>query len=298
MKRALAITAILLLAAAGLYLAQRRHRKDQVSPNALVNAAADWQREITRAPMRFTRVSDADEIRIGDELARQYAQQQPALNSEAQAYQSMVQRTGSRVANHARRRLPWHFYVLAGPDFINAFALPGGKIFIGLGLLRLLKSEDALAFVLGHEIEHVDHYHCAERVQLQAQFNHLNLSLIGALAQIPMSVWQAVYSKAEEFEADREGLRAAVAAGYSPQDAVQILTRWTYLNHEFVTHAETPFDELSDLAIQGLSGYFRSHPLPSERLQQVREVIWQDHMPANHPLTPRRVSYKATSNQR
>lgn len=286
MKRILVLFSVLLLVAAGLYLAQRRHRPDQVSPNALVNASAEWQRDITRVPMRLTRLSDAEEVQIGNELAQAYQQREPALSPEVQKFQVLVERTGACVAAHAHRRLPWRFHVLARPDYINAFALPGGQIFIGLGLLHQLKSEDALAFVLGHEIEHVDHYHSAERVQLQARLNHLDLELIGALVQIPISVWEAGYSKDEEFEADREGLRAAVAAGYSPEGAVQLLARWDQSHRAYVAHGGTPVDELSDLAIHGLTGYFRSHPLPMERLQRVRQVIQQDHVPTRRPLIP------------
>ncbi len=60
-------------------------------------------------------------------------------------------------------------------------------------------------------------------------------------------------------------------------------------------HAETPVDELSQVAIEGLNGYFRSHPLPSERLAQVRAVIAEDRLPVNRPLTPFHLEYEITS---
>jgi beta-barrel assembly-enhancing protease len=135
-------------------------------------------------------------------------------------------------------------------------------------------------------------------MQIEAQLKNLNLDLVAAAAQIPISLWQAGYSKQEEFEADREGLRIANAAGYSAQGAVNLLDRWAHLHNEYVTHAETPPEALSQLAIDGLNGYFRSHPLPSERLAQVREVIAEDHLPLTNPLKPFHVEYEETSGER
>jgi hypothetical protein len=80
-------------------------------------------------------------------------------------------------------------------------------------------------------------------------------------------------------EADREGLRLSAAASYSAAGAAPVLDRWTQLPQEYVIHAETPTEERSQLAIDSLQGYFRSHSLPSERLAQANEVIANDHLP-------------------
>ena len=292
MKRVLGLAAVLVLAIGAMYLAQRRDRQDAVSAGALVNVAADWQRDLTRVPMHLTRISDVEEMHIGDQLAQRYVT--PIHTVEDRALEQYVSEVGQRVALHAKRKLIWHFHLLADPDLINAFALPGGHIFVGSGLLDQLKSEDELAFVLSHEIEHVDHYHAAERVQMEAKLRHLDLELAGQLLSIPMSLWQAGYSKDEESEADREGLRIAVASGYSAQGAVNLLERWVQLHREYVIHAQTPADELSQVAMQGLAGYFRSHPLPSERLAQAKEIVAQDHLATDKPLTPFHLAYEIT----
>ncbi len=298
MKRALALVAILVVAGVSLYFAQHRERTDAVSVNAVVNAAADWQSDLSRAPMHFTRLSDSQEALIGDELAQQYVSAQPAQTIERAAMERYVNEVGVRVATHARRKLAFRFHLIPNANMINAFALPGGQVFVGQGLLDQMTSEDELAFVLGHEVEHIDHYHAVERVQIEAQLKSLNLDIAAAIAQIPMSLWQAGYSKQQEFEADREGLRIAAAAGYSPQGAVNLLKQWTQLHSEYVIHSETPADELSQLAIDGLSGYFRTHPLPSERLQQVNEVIAQDRLNVNKSLKPFHIEYEVTSDGR
>jgi len=99
---------------------------------------------------------------------------------------------------------------------INAFSLPGGPVYIGEGMLDLMMSEDELANVLAHEIEHIDHYHCVERVQLEAKLKDLNLDILGALLQIPLDFWEAGYQKDEEFEADREGMYLACSPATLP----------------------------------------------------------------------------------
>ena len=294
MKHLLPLALILLIAGGALYFAQHRKRHDAVSANALVDMAADWQRDVTRAPMQFTRISDEKETQIGDALAQQYAPAQPKQSPEVRATEQYVSEVGKRVAQHAKRKLNYRFHLIGDPNLINAFALPGGHVFVGQGLLDQMTSEDELAFILGHELEHIDHYHAVERVQIESNLQSLNLDVMAAIAGIPMSLWQAGYSKNQEFEADREGLLIAVAAGYSPQGAVKMTERMTKLRGEYVIHAETPTGELSQVAIDGLTGYFRSHPLPSERLQQINEVIAQGHL-KNKPLTQFHVEYEVTS---
>ena len=298
MKQALALAAVLLVAGAALYFAEHRRHPDAVTANAVVDTAADWQRDLSQVPLHATRLSDEEEVRIGDELAQQYESAGPAASPETRATERYINEVGQRVAAHARRKLPWRFHLVPDSNLINAFALPGGHVFAGQGLLDRMTSEDELAFVLGHEIEHIDHFHAAGRVQIEAQLKNLNLGAVAEIAEIPVSLWQAGYSKDEELEADREGLRIAAAAGYSAKGAVNLLERWSKLRDEYVLHADTPTEELSQVAIDGLEGYFRTHPLPSERLAQAREVIARDHLPIDQPVKPFRIEYEIGSGNR
>jgi predicted Zn-dependent protease len=276
MKRVIAFLVVLLFCLAALFFSERHEHTEAVSANAVLNAAADVQRDLTRAPLRFTRLSDSEEIRVGNELAEEYLRDRH-LDPKQQALEAYVQKVGMTLAPHAHRKLPYRFHLTPDASMINAFSLPGGHVFIGEGLLNLMMSEDQLANVLGHEVEHVDHYHCAERVQVEARLRHLRLGVVGALVQLPLELWEAGYNKDEEFEADREGMRLAVQAGYSPYGALAMFEKFAKLEREYVIHAENPQDELSQLAIASLTGYFRSHPLPSERLAQARTLIAQEH---------------------
>jgi predicted Zn-dependent protease len=292
MKRAGAFVVVLLIGVAALYYSQRRHESTPVSANAVVAIAADAQRDLSRVPLRLTRLSDTDEIRIGNQLAEQYSISTSTLTAEEQALENHIRQIGTPVAAHAHRRLPYSFHLLPNRSMMNAFSLPGGHVFVGEGLLDVMTSEDQLAFILGHEIEHIDHYHCAERVQIEARLRNLNLDILGALVQIPLQVWEAGYNKDEELEADREGVRLAVLSGFSPYGAVSMFEIFGKLHREYIIHAQTPEQELSELAIQSLAGYFRSHPQTSERLAQMNTLIAQEGWQDRREEKPFRVEYE------
>jgi predicted Zn-dependent protease len=297
MKRIGAFVAVLLVGVSAIYFTERRHDSTPVSANAVVQVAADAQRDLTRLPMRLTRLSDEEEIAIGKELAQQYAIDDENLSPEDLALEAYVRRVGSVLAAHAHRHLPYSVHLLPKRSIINAFSLPGGHVYVGEGLLDLMTSEDELASVLGHEIEHIDHYHCAERVQVEAQLRNLSLGVVGALVQIPLAVWEAGYNKDEELEADREGMRVAVLGGYSPYGAVTLFEKLSKLQKEYVIHAQSPEEELSELAIQSLEGYFRSHPQPSERLAQANILIAQQSWQQRKVQRPFRIEYEVHNGQ-
>jgi beta-barrel assembly-enhancing protease len=288
---------VLGVALGALYYTQRHNKPVVVSPNAILEMAADAQRDMTRAPMHFTRLSDEQEIAIGKQLAAHYTPSQQELSPEQQGVAAYVSLVGARLAVRAQRQLPYSFQVIWDRNLINAFALPGGPVYIGEGLLDRMTTEDELANVLAHELEHIDHYHCVERVQVEGNLKNLHLDPFGQLFRLPLALWEAGYHKDEELEADREGIFLAVRAGYSPYGSVQALTRLAKLCNEYVTHTETPEDELSDLAIQSLQGYFRSHPLPSERLAQAHQLIAQQHWENRKEQKPFHVEYTVHNGQ-
>lgn len=283
---------ILGFALAGLYWSQRRAKSAAVSPNAILDMAADAQRDLSRLPMHFTRLSDEQEISIGRELAARYATQMRPLTAEEQGLEKYVRHVGANVALHAHRHLPYSFTVFSDKNMLNAFSLPGGPVYVGEGMLDLMTNEDELASVMAHEVEHIDHYHCVERAQVEAQLKKLDLGVVGALVQIPLEFWEAGYHKDEEFEADREGMYLAVQSGYSPYGSVDLFERFAKLNDEYVIHAKSPEEEFSQLAIQSLTGYFRSHPLSSERLAQAQRIIAQEHWESRTERKPFHVEYE------
>jgi predicted Zn-dependent protease len=267
MKRHVTLILVLAAATAALYYSGRHKQETRVGPEAVLNALADTQRELSRVPAAITRISDEEEISIGNTLAERYSVQYGAGDASMQAY---VDTVGRKVSGRARRKFDYKFHYVPDESLVNAFALPGGHVFIGKGLVRLMQTEDELANVLGHEVEHIDNYHCVERYQLKVRMHDLPLAELLAL---PVELFQAGYSKEQELEADRDGTYLAVMAGYSPQGAVHLFERFGRLHREYVLKAESPDQELSRVAIAGIEGYFRSHPLPEERVNQIQRII-------------------------
>ncbi len=278
MKRWLLFIIVVWVVLAAGILSELRKAEAPVSPDPLIYLVADTERELTRLPVAFKRLSDEEEIKIGDAMALRYIGGRRAEGEEAQTQARMIEayvsRVGSRVAAYAHRKLPYRFHYIPNMNFINAFALPGGHVFIGGGLMSFMDSEDELASVLGHEVEHIDHYHCAERAQMEARLRKLPL---GGLLGLPIEIFVAGYSKDQELEADREGTRLAVWAGYSPLGALRMFETFERLYAEYVSRARSPQQELTQVAVQTIQDYFRSHPATSDRLAQIRRMITDEH---------------------
>lgn len=280
MKHWTLLTAILLIGTAAIIVAERQKIDTPASSDAVVFFIGDSEQELTRLPMHLTRISDEDEINIGARLAAQYKyfegdykNDTPEI-AEARQY---VQRVGRRVAQRAERKMPYEFHYIPNPYFVNAFALPGGHVFIGQGLIDLMDSEDELASVLGHEVEHIDLRHCAERVQIEARTRRLGLA--GALVQLPIEVFVAGYSKEQELAADREGTISMVVADYSPSGSVRMFEKFARLERAASGKPDNPADEAANVALQGLTDYFRTHPPSELRKQEIVKLIaasqWQ-----------------------
>jgi predicted Zn-dependent protease len=294
MKRYVPLALILAAALLAIVLAERQKVDTQPSPQALLDAAADAEHEASRVPFQLDRMSDDDEVRIGDEIASSYERKWEAgRNTEsAKQVEAYLQQVGSKVAAHATRKLAYRFHFIPDAGYVNAFALPGGHVFVGEGLLRLMQSEDALAAVLGHEVEHIDLRHCAERVQTEGHLQ--NLGTLGALAGLPVEVFMAGYSKQQEMDADRYGTALAVATGYAPAGILQLFDEFEKLERKMGSNSSgaavppaTPVDEAARISVQTLQDYFRSHPPAAERKQQIEMLVRTQHWP-NPPLRPLR----------
>ena len=138
----------------------------------------------------------------------------PYVNAVGQSLVPYVRRTG----------ISYQFHVIDSAE-VNAFAVPGGQVFVFTGMLRFLKSEAELAAILGHEISHVDLRHCIEKYQYELAARRVGLDGIGQLAdraRLPITI---AYQKNEEIEADAQGARLSIQAGYDPSVAPVLFSR-------------------------------------------------------------------------
>jgi beta-barrel assembly-enhancing protease len=276
------IAAILMIAGCiALYALQRAKANAPISAAPVLYFVADTEREAERIPLALTRVSDADENKIGAQIAREYGltdeNYQPREKSgDSATIEKYLNTVGSRLTGGVQRpTIHYHFYLDEDPYLINAFALPGGNIVVGRGLLNLLESEDELAFILGHEITHVDDRHSIERLQYELAARKYGLSVFYQLGRPGIEIFRAGYTKEQELEADRVGLGFAVTADFSPQGAVDVMRRFEILEAEQSDphRASSPVGEIAQVSVQSLQQYFQSHPPASERLSAIESEI-------------------------
>lgn len=192
---------------------------------ALVAACA--VNPVTRRP-EVTLISTARERELGAEQARVVADTMGIFrDARLTAYVAQV---GARVAAHSPRQdVTYVFQVVDTPD-PNAFALPGGTVYVSRGLLALLESEDELAGVLGHEIAHVAAKHSVQRVSRAAPLGVVTGigaavtgivspmlgDVVAGLGGAANAAMLAPYGRAQELDADRLGAKMAAEAGYDP----------------------------------------------------------------------------------
>jgi len=228
-------------------------------------------------------ISPEQEIKLGlqaaPEMAAQMGGEVPSSNPKAQ----LVQRIGQKIISQTQaRKGPWkfQFHLLADPKTINAFALPGGQVFITLGLLNHLQTEAQLAGVLSHEIGHVIQRHSAQQMtkgelgrifvmatgvgtsDSQSQQGYMGM----AIANIINQVTQLHYSRKDELEADLWGIKLMVEAGYNPKAMIEVLD---------ILEKTAPRGEQPEMLL--------SHPYPEHRKQQLKTYL-QEH-PVSGSLT-------------
>jgi beta-barrel assembly-enhancing protease len=175
-------------------------------------------------------LSTADEIRAGDALFAAFQKSQGFADTlESKAIEAYLQKVGDKVAQSAKRKLPYKFHLDPHPGFRSGVGYPGGQIVIGGGVLALMEHEDELAVVLGHEIEHIDLGQCAQRVIEAMQKDHLTPEQFDKLS---IDDFGNPYGKAGELAADREGVKLVVAAGYSPHAAIELLEVFQFLSRD------------------------------------------------------------------
>ena len=208
-------------------------------------------------------VSESQEIEMGKQSAQQVAQsigyyQDPAL-------QSYVSEIGMKMAKASERpNLPWEFHVVNDAS-VNAFALPGGFIFVTRGLMTAINDEAELATVVGHEIGHVTNRHSVQQIS-KAQLAQLGLGLgsvlsqdvarLAGLASQGLSLLFLKYSRDAENQADMAGFRYALNQNYDVRE----------MSNVFET-----LDRISETSGGGrLPEWLATHPNPGTRIENTQ----------------------------
>lgn len=229
----------------------------------------EYQNEFTGRVQKLALATPQEEIALGLQSSPQMIRESGGISQDA-AGRALVEKVGARLlASTAARQTPYQFkfHLLADEHTVNAFALPGGQIFITEALFRRLKSEDQLAGVLGHEMGHVVGRHSNEQMANSRLWSGLAQGL-GVLlsdgqnnagAQVAQMVAQykvMKFSRDDESESDALGVRFMIQAGYDPEALIGVM--------EILA-------EVSGGASR--SDFMSSHPSPANRMEKIRAVI-------------------------
>lgn len=212
-------------------------------------------------------MSEQDEIQLGRQSDAEVRKQMGVYADPA--LQRYVDGIGQRLARQAHRPgLPWTFTVVDSPA-VNAFALPGGFVYVTRGILPFLRDEAELAAVLGHEVGHVDARHSAAAYSQQALFGQ-GLGVLGVfvpkarsfqgLADVAFGLMFLKNSRGNELEADQLGVGYAAAAGWDPGAMPDLLGTLGRL------------DEATG-SRRGVPNWALTHPPAADRVARVQDAV-------------------------
>jgi predicted Zn-dependent protease len=221
----------------------------------------------------FSLMSEAQEIELGKQMDGEVRREMGVYeNAELQKY---VESVGMRLARASERpALPWHFAVVDEPA-INAFALPGGYIYLTRGILPFLDDEAELAGVLGHEIGHVTARHSAQQYT-KATTAGIGVTLLSIfvpearpfqnLTETALSVLFLKYGRDDELQADQLGVKYTGTGGWDPSGVAGMLRTLARLDEADGTH-------------KGIPNWLSTHPAPADRVEKVQAFIAQSARP-------------------
>ena len=217
---------------------------------------------------QYVDLSTEEEMALGEESTPMMIQQYGGLHPE-DAEQRKVRETGQKlVQNSIANASPYDykFFLLADTNTINAFALPGGPVFITHALYSKLENEDQLAGILGHEIGHVIGRHSSERIAKQGFTNSVITGVAvgsgsqeaGQAAAVIGNLVNMKYGRGDELESDNLGVKIMIDAGYDPKAMLGVM------------------QILKEAAGPNRNPEFQStHPAPENRMEKIKKAIEQ-----------------------
>lgn len=217
-------------------------------------------------------ISEKEEIQAGQQVRqdayKRYGRPLPANHPMSQRVRAL----GQRFANLSERKnIPYSYEVLDNNEMLNAFAAPGGPVFVTSKLVKTAANDAELAYVLGHETAHIERKHIVSAVEKQQQVS-LGVGILGAIlgrgsgsdifqvfGSVAYSVWSSGYSRDQEREADIYGVRWMSRLGFDPNASISMLGRLGG-------------------GSSGVGRYLATHPNPKDRQENMRKLIASENL--------------------
>jgi predicted Zn-dependent protease len=234
---------------------------------ALGSGVGSCARNPVTGKSELSLVSESQEIQMGQEASKEVAQSIGLYKD--QAVQSYVADLGKRMAAASERpNLPWEFHVVDDAS-VNAFALPGGFIYVTRGLMTSINDEAELATVVGHEIGHVTNRHSVQQIS-KAQIAQLGLGVgsilssdiakFGQLASAGLSVLFLKYSRDAENQADQAGFRYALNQDYDVREMTKVFETLDRISQTSGGEGKLP-------------EWLATHPSPGNRIEHIEKML-------------------------
>ncbi len=224
------------------------------------------------AHAQFSKISEQEEIEAGRQSAAQAVKQYGrALPSSDPRARRVARIGGLFAAQSTRKNIPFSYTVLDNDKVLNAFAAPGGPIFVTTKLLATTSNDAELAYVLGHETGHIEHKDIVNAIAKQQKVGLVagilgsvlsrgkSGSVVGAATNVTYTLWQKGFSRKEESNADNYGVHAMARLGFDPRAAVSMLGK------------------LGD-GPEGVQKYLSDHPTSPARQKAVSKIIQDDNL--------------------
>lgn len=222
---------------------------------------------------QFIYISEEKEIAMGISAYHEVLRKAPI--SDDPELNELVNRVGKRIAAVANKpEYQWEFAIIRDDRMINAFALPGGKVAVFTGILKLTKNEDGLATVIGHEVAHALQRHGAERYSrsILETIGQVGALAAGAAAGRPDAAMAAMsaygvgvslpFGRKQESEADYIGLKLMAQAGYDPREAVPFWERMSGCPRQMI-------DKVCFRSQHNIPEFLSTHPSDVSRINQI-----------------------------
>ena len=246
---------IILLIASSLFLVKSVRAQCDSSYTSTVLKTGQWLGNVLFGAVEVT---EEQEEEIGDQMFA-YIQGSFTLIEEDTRLDQLKSILNKLTPYTERKGIKYEIHLIEDDDLINAFAIAGGHLFITTGILSWINTDDELAFIIGHEIGHVDLGHTVQHVKksmtIQGWADYLELGDYADIIEQTQTVLATPFGQPDEYSSDQYGAYIASKAGYDPHKGKEFFKRLSATEQD--ERDEIPYD---------LDVWMRTHPYSDQRI--------------------------------
>jgi beta-barrel assembly-enhancing protease len=239
--------------------------------SAIVSIWSDFVWDVDAVGLTVTRIGPLQEAQIGNAIAHDIESQTFPADPTDTAYVTAV---GETIADAVGKLpFPYRFHLIRS-NSVNAFAIPGGHVFVTTAMLAELRSEAELAAIIGHEVSHIALRHCIGNLQYELFVQRIAGDDIAAIVHILRRLVAATYDVGQETDADLNGVLLASKAGYDPGAELEVLAILLRIEGgDHVPSRQTVIGEVFGSIGGMLTDLARTHPDTAQRIADAQAIV-------------------------